>query len=125
MDAKEFIRTHKRMCKKYGDACKNCPLLDKGCYSTSTSIILPEELDENVVDLVEKWAKENPIKTRQSKFLEMFPNASVIVNGTLGICPKSLDKDRECLYSFIDHNGNRIVNCIGCKNQFWLEEIDE
>lgn len=124
MDAKEFIRAHKRICKKYGDACKNCPLLDKGCYSTSTSIILPEELDENVVDSVEKWAKENPVKTRQSKFLEMFPNASVIANGTLGICPKSLDKDRNCFYS-TDYGNSKFVDCLGCRNQFWLEEVDE
>lgn len=123
MDAKEFIRTHKRICKKYGDACKNCPLLDKGCYSTSTSIILPEELDEGVVDLVEKWAKENPVKTRQSEFLKMFPNASVIANGTLGICPKSLDKDRNCFYS-TNYGNSKIVDCFGCRNQFWLEEIE-
>lgn len=76
MDAKEYIRTHKRMCEKYGDTCKGCPLIDKGCYSYSALTILPKnpdedlvELNESVVDLVEKWAKENPIKTRQSKFL--------------------------------------------------------
>lgn len=123
MDAKEFIRTHKRICKKYGNACEGCPLLDKGCYSTSTSIILPEELDENIVDLVEKWVKENPIKTRQSEFLKMFPNASVIANGTLGICPKSLDKDRKCFYS-IGYDNNKFVDCIGCRNKFWFEEVD-
>lgn len=124
MDVKEFIRTHKRMCKKYGNACKNCPLLDKGCYSTSTSIILPEDLDEGVVDLVEKWAKENPVKTRQSEFLKMFPNASAIANGPLGICPKSLDKDRECFYSN-DYGDSKFVDCLGCKNKFWLDEVDE
>ena len=90
---------------------------------SSTSIILPEELDENVVDFVEKWAKENPIKTRQSKFLEMFPNASLIANGTLGLCPKLLDKDHECFYS-IGCNNNRFVDCLGCRNKFWLEEVD-
>ena len=123
MDAKEFIRTYKRICKKYGNACEGCLLLDKGCYSTSTSIILPEELDECVVDLVEKWAKENPIKTRQSEFLKMFPNASAINNGTPVICPKSLDKDRECFYS-IDCDNNKFVDCLGCRNQFWFEEVD-
>lgn len=125
MDAKEFIRAHKRMCKKYHDACEGCPLLDKGCYSTSTSIILPEELDENIVDLVEKWSKENPIKTRQSKFLEMFPNASFIGNGTVGICPKALDKDYKCFYRRCDYIDAENIDCIGCKNKFWLEEIDE
>lgn len=124
MDAKEFIRTYKRICKKYCDACEGCPLLDKGCYRTSTSIIFPEELDENVVDLVGKWAKENPIKTRQSKFLEMFPNASLIANGTLGICPKSLDKDHKCFYQLFEHDGTEMIDCLGCRNQFWLEEAE-
>lgn len=76
-----------------------------------------------MVDLVEKWAKENPAKTRQSEFLKMFPNASVIANGTLGICPKSLDKDRNCFYS-TNYGNRKIVDCFGCRNQFWLEEIE-
>lgn len=99
-------------------------MLDKGCYSTSTSIISPEELDENVVDLVEKWSKENPVKTRQSEFLKMFPNVSIIANGTLRICPKSLDKDRGCFYQF-NNDGTKFVDCLGCRNQYWLEEVDE
>lgn len=87
-------------------------------------LFFPEELDENVVDLVGKWAKENPIKTRQSKFLEMFPNASLIANGTLGICPKSLDKDHKCFYQLFEHDGTEMIDCLGCRNQFWLEEAE-
>lgn len=125
MDAKEFIRTHKRMCKKYGDACKDCLLLDKGCYSTSTSIILPEELDENVVDLVEKWAEENPVKTNQDVLLELFPNSTLITNGTFGICPKSLDKDHVYLQRYVGCSDIKECDCLGCKNQFWNGEYDQ
>lgn len=119
MDAKEFIRTHKRICKKHGDACKNCPLLDKGCYSTSTSIILPEELDESVVDLVEKWAKENPVKTRQSKILEQFPNARLTEYGAISVCPRVLFGN-----NVISDSSCRSISCKSCEDNFWLEEVD-
>lgn len=87
MDAKEFVKTHRRICKTYED-CDVCPLFQKGCYSSAYVVILPDKLDENVVDLVEKWAKENPVKTNQEKLLELFPNSTLIANGTFGICPK-------------------------------------
>ena len=106
MDAIEFVKQLRRM--------------DGNAYR-KYSIFL--DSPEDVVDEVEKWAKEHPAKTRQSEFLEMFPNASIIANGTLGICPKSLDKDRDCFYS-IDYGNNKFVDCLGCINQFWLEEVE-
>ena len=110
MDAVEFVETLQRKIKN----------------ENRDEIIIRTTDDANLfVDLVEEWSREHPIKTRQSKFLEMFPNASVIDNGTLGICPKSLDKDHECFYSFIDRNGNKVIDCLGCRNQFWFEEVDE
>lgn len=109
MDAVKFVETLQRKIKN----------------ENRDKIIIRTTEDANLlVDLTEEWAKENPVKTRQSKFLEMFPNASLIANGTLGICPKSLDKERNCFYHF-DSDGTKSVDCLGCRNQFWLEEIDE
>lgn len=108
MDAVKFVETLQRKIKN----------------ENRDEIIIRTTDDANLfVDLVEEWAKENYIKTRQSKFLEMFPNASLIANGTLEICPKSLDKDRECLYS-IGCDNNKFVDCLGCRNKFWFEEVD-
>lgn len=118
MDALEFLKERKRVCYLY-DECDKCPF-DSKCLGIINKS--DEELKE-IVDITEKWSKEHPRKTRQSVFLEMFPNASVINNGTLGICPKSLDKDRECFYS-IGYYNNKFVDCLGCRNKFWFEEVD-
>ena len=109
MDAVEFLKALGRLCNNYlcGD---NCPLIDS----------CDDESDDGYVrkvQIVEKWAKEHPAKTRQSEFLKMFPNASVGYNGTLVICPSQADTKAvtECVRSEI--------NCDKCKRDFWLKEI--
>ncbi len=124
MEANEFVKNYARMCKRQ-KGCDDCPLFEKGCYVTKYGKLFPDKLDEKMVDIVEKWANEHPIKTRQTEFLKMFPNASIIANGTLGICPRSLDKDRACFYQYSDHDGTKVLECLDCRNQFWLEEVDE
>ena len=101
MDAVEFIKQVRRMGKQKGEAI---------CFKL-------EEKDTEIVDRVEQWAKEHPVKTRQSEFLKMFPNASVGYNGTLVICPSQADTKAvtECVRSEI--------NCDKCKRDFWLKEI--
>ena len=109
MDAVEYLKALGRLCNNYlcGD---NCPLIDS----------CDDESDDGYVrkvQIVEKWAKEHPVKTRQSEFLKMFPNASVGYNGTLVICPSQADTKAvtECVRSEI--------NCDKCKRDFWLKEI--
>ena len=102
MDAVEFIKQVRRMGKQKGEAI---------CFKL-------EEKDTEIVEKVEQWAKEHPIKTRQSEFLKMFPNASVGYNGTLVICPSQADTKSvaECVRSE--------RNCDKCKHDFWLKEIE-
>ena len=102
MDAVEFIKQVRRMGKQKGEAI---------CFKL-------EEKDTEIVEKVEQWAKEHPIKTRQSEFLKMFPNASVGYNGTLVICPSQADTNAvaECVRSE--------RNCDKCKRDFWLKEIE-
>ena len=102
MDAVEFIQQVRRMGKQKGE-----PI----CFKL-------EEKDTEIVEKVEQWAKEHPIKTRQSEFLKMFPNASVGYNGTLVICPSQADTKAvaECVRSE--------RNCDKCKHDFWLKEIE-
>ena len=109
MDAVEFLKAFGRLCNNYlcGD---NCPLIDI-CDDVSDDGYVRK------VQIVEKWAKEHPVKTRQSEFLKMFPNASVGYNGTLVICPSQADTKAvtECVRSE--------RNCDKCKRDFWLKEI--
>ena len=110
MDAIEYVRQRERMCGYYG-SCDKC-LANKviGC-ATIAKI-------SQMVPIVEQWAKEHPVKTRQSEFLKMFPNASVGYNGTLVICPSQADTKAVtgCIRSE--------RNCDKCKRDFWLKEIE-
>lgn len=79
MNAVKFVRERNRMCKSFGTGCGSCPAKKHGnCIATLW--------DEEIVPIVEKWSKENPIKTRQSVFLEQWPEAKVD-DGVLLLCP--------------------------------------
>ena len=66
-----------------------------------------------------KWSKEHPRKTRQSVFLEQYPEANLDSDGVLRICPKSVsgayrDNDIRCL----------TTTCCGCRRKFWMQEVE-
>ena len=111
MDAVEFIKQVRRMGKQKGEAI---------CFKL-------EEKDTEIVDRVEQWAKEHPVKTRQSEFLKMFPNAQKSLNGVLDICPrkfepekyKSATPDKVC----VNGNADDEYHCDECCRDFWLKEI--
>ena len=114
MDAVEFLKQFNRMGKAYNDdGCKECPAYKYRCGEDF------DEQEEDGVSIVGQWSKEHPIKTRQSEFLKMFPNASVGYNGTLVICPSQADTKAVagCIRSE--------RNCDKCKRDFWLAEIKD
>ena len=113
MDAVEFLKALGRLCNNYlcGD---NCPLIDS----------CDDESDDGYVrkvQIVEKWAKEHPVKTRQSEFLKMWPDAEVGDDGYPSVAPCQLYKDIEEK----DENGVCCKNCgcAECRRDFWLKEI--
>ena len=73
MDAVKFTRAAMRMCNAYYSKCWSCPAGDDtSCkLDSSYSAISAEEK----VTIVEQWAAEHPAKTRQSVFLEQYPEA--------------------------------------------------
>lgn len=74
---------------------------------------------EDVVAEVEEWAKMNPIKTRQSVFLEQWPEAELYHDGVLGLCPKKV--------SVAYRNGNscaKTIACGDCCRKFWMQEVE-
>lgn len=98
MDAVEYIKEAKRICKSRG-VCKSvfgkCPLLDENGHCTATADICAADIiekTEKAVQIVEQWAKDNPIKTRQSEFLRMFPNVD-FCQGVIDISPCSIEKE--------------------------------
>lgn len=121
MDAVEYLKEAIRMCETVGD-CYECPF-------NGASTVVPCKLardnwesanPEKAVESVEKWAKENPIKTQQSEFLKMFPNA-VLDNGAIRICPQLIEGEDN--YNCICDNG--VLSCIKCRKQYWHEEVED
>lgn len=100
MDAIEFVKQLRRMDKN---------VIRK--YSVF------DDSPEDIVSEVEEWAKMNPVKTRQSVFLEQWPEAKRADN-ILAICPKVLDMSLPC---WIYNNAN--VACEDCRREFWMQEV--
>ena len=115
MDALEFLRERERMCNSYKD-CGGCPLERDNCaLNTGTS----NEECERIVTAVEQWSKKHPRKTRQSVFLEQYPEAELNTDGVLRLCPKSVsaayrNNDSRCL----------TITCCGCRRKFWMQEVE-
>ncbi len=117
MDAVEFLKQFNRMCKAYNDdGCKECPAYKYRCGEEF------DEQEEDGVSIVEKWAKEHPVKTRQSEFLKLFPEASVLGGGYLNICPAQLSS--ECRDKETGGCYDPGMDCGKCKRNFWLKEIE-
>ena len=70
MDAKDFLKEYKRICKVNTLCMFDCPMKDycrdiwKGNF--------PDGFKEEMVDIVEKWAKEHPLKTNRMVLKETF-----------------------------------------------------
>ena len=116
MDAVEYVKQRKRMCDYYKhNNCSKCPAFSceecGGLNGIST-----------MVPIVEKWAKEHPVKTRQSEFLKQWPDAEIGDDGLPSIAPCQLYKDIEEK----DENGICCKNCgcAECRRDFWLKEIE-
>lgn len=123
MDALEFIKYAKKMCAQYGVEnqkhafCQRCPALteeDEICIANFQF----ESCDPyKAVEAVEKYAKENPIKTRSSEFMKYYPNV-INCEGVPIICPKTIDE------SYNPRNGCRKIDCYDCKQEYWMEEVE-
>lgn len=121
MEALEFLKEERRMCASFDAMCVKCPLGDTGCC------VIVGDTDrelENEVAAVGQWSKEHPIKTRktrktrQSVFLEQWPNAEVFADGILDFCPQELDKCYPCQSTDIE------MRCQSCRREFWTREVE-
>lgn len=108
MDAVKYLREIGRMCTEY-DICKGCPIGNGECRT------MEAQEPEKIVDIVEEWAKEHPVETRQSRFLKEFPEVIRTKEGAIGICPQYVDTDIKC--------GK--AGCEACKREYWSEEIHD
>ena len=118
MDSVKFVKTLGRMCNAECIKCEFWKRRGKWESCNSWQKNHPEE----AVAIVEQWAAEHPVKTRQSVFLEQYPTADADENGVLEVCPALL---------FASHRGKKggcsTLNrsCDDCRKEFWLAEAED
>lgn len=108
MDAVKFVEERRRMFAVTGENSKY------SLFNMSTRA-------EDVVKEVEEWAAAHPRKTRQSVFLEQYPDTIIDSYGVLGFCPTSISASHR------DSNGackdpERL--CRECRKEFWSQEVE-
>lgn len=113
MDAVKFIKEKKRMCNSNW-CSEECPVSMKNSGEKCCCLDLLYDYTEKYVDIVEKWSKENPERTRMSVFLKICPNAPRLSETALNICPKRIDSDFD-----------KCGDCMKCKEDYWSEEVDD
>ena len=95
MEAIEYLQQKKRMTKadKDGDCpivCSDCPLSHRHNGTGYTCFQLERLNPERAIEIVEKWAKEHPLKTYAQDFFEKFPNAPRDRTGLPILCKKKI-----------------------------------
>ena len=115
MDTVEFLNEGTRMCNSY-KACAGCPM-----YPTDDCCMVKMNLKQ-MIRIVEQWAKEHPVKTRQSEFLKQWPDAEMFEARYLNICPALISKE----YRSEETNecNQPEFSCGKCRRDFWLKEIE-
>lgn len=116
MDVVEFIKTANRLCKNR--CCTKCPLYKNGACMATCSDVSVKNIEETI-SKVEQWAKDHPVKTRQSEFLKAFPNAPIDKgNGVLFVDPCTVDSTQK---------GNKYcsISCTTCRKNYWLAEVTD
>lgn len=111
MDAVKFLQERNRMCKS---------------GAATPGIGLEDDYDPVIaVKVVEEWSAAHPRKTRQSVFLEQYPEARIDkTTGVLTICPAELTK--ECRDDRGACGAYSIEPCVcePCRREFWMREVE-
>lgn len=115
MDALEFLRERNRMCKSFNRCSDGCPAWGGSC-KLETGVAFEWEADKQV-EIVKEWAAAHPRKTRQSVFLEQWPNCLLDGDCVIVLCPRNVDKNYIC-------DVNRSDWCHGCRRKFWMQEVE-
>lgn len=107
MDAVKFIEERRRMFAMSA--------------GTKYSLFDMNTSAEDVVKEVEEWSAAHPRKTRQSVFLERYPEAQIDDNDVLSVCPAIISpshrKDRGGCF-------NIYKRCTDCRREFWTQEVE-
>ena len=117
MDAVEFCKTVNRLCRN--QSCKECPV-----YKNGMSCMIGFDDDsiksiDETVSKVEQWAKDHPVKTRQSELFKLFPDVK-IDDGVIAFCPSNFLPEAERSEYCKKHD-----KCRECRKDYWLTEVTD
>lgn len=117
MDAVTFAKEYLRMCGKFSN-CEKCPIL-KTHFCTINAKEEKSLIDTGeVVRIVEEWSAAHPRNTRQSVFLEQYPNAKVVDGiGIVYVWPCEIERGME------DVKHCNSLSCDECRREFWSQEV--
>lgn len=119
MDAVEFFKTMNRLCRTQG--CEECPVFKEGLCMVMRIGSFGGDSDKSIeetISKVEQWSKAHPVKTRQSEFLKMFPDAQIDTYGALTIRHCSIEKD-------LCSKCTTLSDCVDCRREYWLTEVTD
>lgn len=124
MDALKFIEERNRMCNRYwqvdGD-CDDCPLVDvRECNELRNMVDDSGKAVMKIVEIVEKWSKEHPRKTRQEVFLKQWPETE-IEDGVLQLDPCTISASHRNAQG---NCGATRRQCSDCRREFWMQEVE-
>ena len=121
MDAVKFIEERNRMCKSfnYGCGCQMCPACNNDlCCEVGNESTLDATAQ---IAIVEEWSAAHPRKTRQSVFIEQYPDAVLDGFGVLRICPIYISADYRDNCNGCKNIGKK---CSDCRREFWMQEVE-
>lgn len=122
MDAVDFLKEAVRMHNFDDHDCVECEIYKHSNGNLSCVNWVLSHPDE-AVKVVEQWAKEHPRKTRQEKFLEMFPETP-ISEGVLEIYPCKLVGSKLNSEECHSYDEFGFSGCYECRKNYWLKEVE-
>ena len=108
MDAVEFVKERRRMINTAGTYSKY------SIFDVNTCV-------EDVVKEVEEWSAKHPIKTRQSIFLEQYPETKLDENGIIELCPAMISINCRDINGECKKSANF---CSDCCRDFWMQKVE-
>lgn len=120
MDAVKFIKERNRMCKT-NVSCYGCPAHDIGSSNSCKFAMENWFSPEQQINLVKEWSAAHPRKTRQSAFLEQWPEAKISDTGILDICPIAISVTHRGKHGGCGMPG---LLCNECCREFWMQEVE-
>lgn len=128
INAVEFLKEKDRMCRTilivggFVGRCDECEI-GKRRTSGQTCDKYIVKHPEEAVEIVERWTKNHPKKTRQSEFLKLFPEAPIF-EGVLEIEPCKLVGSKLNTEECHSYDEFGLSGCYECRKKYWNEEVE-